>query len=106
MMRRSPDEVRAMATHIIEGRLGMLGAIVAAVERYPEVVAAVAGARDRSDARAVVGTLLGVEEMPARAVLELRWEDLHARSRQAFSQEHHDLAAELARRQPNGTAQN
>jgi hypothetical protein len=64
MMRSSTDEIRAMATHIIEGRLGMLGAIVAAVERYPEVVAAVAGARDRSDARAVVGTFSASRRCP------------------------------------------
>ncbi|MFR9806266.1 hypothetical protein ACL02T_28840 [Pseudonocardia sp. RS010] len=98
MWRFTTDEIRATATHIVEGRLGMLTAITAATGRYAEVVAAVAGAEDRAAARAAVRELLGVDETAARAVLDLRWEDLHEESCQAFDAERDALAAELARR--------
>jgi hypothetical protein len=38
--------------------------------------------------------MLGIDETAARAVLDLRWDDLHTESRQAFEAEREALAAE------------
>jgi len=90
--------MRSVSTHIVQERLELLDAIVAAVARYADVAAAIALAQDRAAARAAVGTLLGVAETGARAVMDLRWGELHAESRNLLRAERDDLASELRAR--------
>lgn len=55
-------------------RLAVLDAVLLAAERRGEVLDAIAGARDRANARRLVAELLGVSEdtAAAEAVVELR----------------------------------
>ncbi len=91
-------DIRLVSTHLLRDRLELLDATIAAVDQYVAVTAAITGAHDRTAARAAVRTLLRVGESQARAVMDLRWEELNATAREAVHKERDKLAAELSTR--------
>jgi DNA gyrase/topoisomerase IV subunit A len=90
----NPDE-RAKAARLTRARLTILDAIDAALARYHEVTETIAGSADRRAAITAVSQLLDVDEIPARAILELQWGRLTRDVRSSITEERQQLAREL-----------
>ncbi|MGS0686027.1 hypothetical protein ACVBEQ_12910 [Nakamurella sp. GG22] len=74
-------------------RLYVMTAIDAALRRYPEVVAAVAGAADRAAAQQAVQEVLQIDELQATAVLEMQFSRLTADQIRAVADDCAELTA-------------
>lgn len=95
-------DLTTLPTEILQDRLQHLDAIVAAVARPTDVTSAVLESDSRDSARAAIARLLDVQPEAARAVLDLRWEELNEASRRAVNEERSDVASELQRRATPG----
>lgn len=73
-------------------RLDLLRSVERAMQRYPEVLGAIAAADDRAAAEAAVQQLLGIDRHQAVAVLALRWDRL---TREEFAR----ITDEIARQE-------
>jgi len=78
-----------------EARLQILDALVTALDRRGEVLAAVFEAEDTEVARRAVIDLLGVSELGADAVLELQVRRLSRRETQRIRAERDEMRAAL-----------
>ncbi|GEL26064.1 hypothetical protein PSU4_50180 [Pseudonocardia sulfidoxydans NBRC 16205] len=88
-------EERAKAARLTRERMTILRAVEAALSRYREVAEAIAESSDRRAAITAVGTLLDVDETPARAVVELQWGRLSRDTRAGVTEELEQLGREL-----------
>lgn len=80
----------------LELRVGILAAIDSALDRHTEVLAAIARSTDREEAITVVEQLLDVDQVSARAVLDLQWSRLTRRDRDVVATELAETRRRLA----------
>lgn len=84
-----------MSRESVEQRAVILRAFVAAGTRHAEVFAIVAAAPTEHDARVAVARLLGIDEVAARAVLELGVRRFTEDSRRRIADELATVEAQL-----------
>ena len=95
------DPADAHARESAKLRLYVMTAIDAALRRYPEVIAAIAGAADRQAANRAVQAVLQIDKLQATAELDIQWSRLTADQVRAIADETAELTVLVNSAEPN-----